>query len=908
MVPGTVGSASATTTAPAQTAGGCDGAGAGELLLPAWGDQAGWANPNQYSTILTADVDGDGTDELIGRNATGLEVFTWGQPFQATASAYPDADPPAVVTDLPAPGQWLPFGDGPGPTAADVDGFYDPSLYTTFRVANLDSDAADELVARTFAGLVVYDYAGGAWSASTAAVGVMADSVTDPWWEEQYYATIAIGDVDGDAVDDVVGRGANGIESYSYQGNGSFTRLDQDGTMADNWYEPQYWGTIRVGDVTGDGAADLIGRDEDGGLIVYTLSSGSWTTNGSSNGTWTDAAGWTNESWYSTIGLADLNGDGTDDIYGRTQYGVDVWSYVGETWTHLSVTPSSGTPTIFTDAEGFDQAPYYSTIQGTNLGPATTSSPDLLLGLDPNGSTGVELFQLQADGTFGSPVLVQPQLSAANGWGADVRAATITTAELAPGLAVLMGKDATGMRTYALSGGSPGGSWVSPSATFPAWSEDDPQMPPGYDPTLWAQQVAAYAYINQQWTLNGGGTGAEIVNIRTAMASTTGLESTPYLLAQPLVWLKDLDPPTGQNIPQDVWDQVWWQTWGWLYQAGNLQTQLFGDTASVQQLAVQAGIFTGDNDPSDVASSYFSGATQSVEAVVLNLLRNVIETAAYAGSGPTANGIATVMSLTGAGLSTYAALTDPTATINAEAEDLDSELADAFCAAQEFLVTAYGNATTDAGLLGAMGQMTIDGPLLFQYPPGYPSPPQAIDFPTMLNTLTDQQTIWVWQQLAAGSGSGGSGGWRVGYCANLKLGPGPSDLVEPAGCASKFRDRVGDGYGTAYQYVDVCEQGIGDLCTYGYQYRVLNTSCDGSDTKGDDAWKALVDLDVGFDPDTLFMPQITTTPPAPDARYYNNSTDPGAYASPQPVNPDGGYHPSGRMGILGWRVVPSDCS
>lgn len=45
------------------------------FTVPAWGDGGGWTDPSQYSTIQLADVNGDGRDELLGRNDQGLEVF-----------------------------------------------------------------------------------------------------------------------------------------------------------------------------------------------------------------------------------------------------------------------------------------------------------------------------------------------------------------------------------------------------------------------------------------------------------------------------------------------------------------------------------------------------------------------------------------------------------------------------------------------------------------------------------------------------------------------------------------------------------------------------------------------------------------------------------------------------------------
>ena len=896
--------APATTTAAAQ-AQDCDAAGGTDLqlLLPAWGDQAGWANPNQYEDIVTADLDGDGSAELVGRNGGGFEIWSWGEPFQATATAFPDESPPAMITDLPAPGHWLPSSI-PALPASDLGGFWDPSVYTTVQAVSFAGDAYDQLVWRTPDGLVVADYSTGSWSVLEYPDGVsgpMANSYDEPWWEETYYSTITSGDVDGNGTDEVVGRGPNGVQSWSYS-EGTWTRVDQDGVMSDpDWEQLSYSDTLRVGDVTGDGAADLVARTQADGLVVLTLSGGVWEQ-GPYQGAWTDDGGttntWNDPSWYTTIGLADLDGDGAEDIYGRTQYGVDAWSYAGSTWTHLTATPTAGAPSILANTDGFEQPQYYETIQPSDLGPATPTSPDLILART---SAGVGFYPL-TNGAFGEPVLTQTQFSDANGWASSAaRYGTITTAPIADGLVLLMGKDNTGMQNFQLSGGSPNGSWVSPSATFPLWSDDGAQPtapPPGYDPTLWSQQVNAYTYINQQWVLSGGGTG-DATNIRSAMTSTTALMSTPYDTAGPLNWLKDLDPPTGQNIPQDVWDQVWWQTWGWLYQAGSLQNFLFAPTDSLQQILQQGGIYADGVNPSDVALAYFDGSNQTIEAIVMDLLGNVIETAGYATDSGAGTALASIIALTGAGIGTADALAgDPDTVVNTTAENLDSELQSYFCAAQSFLLTIYGNAANDAGLLGAMGQMTIDGPLLFQYPPGFPSPPSSIAFDEVLNAYTNQQSLWAWQQLAAGT-SNGSGGWRVGYCVDLK---GKPNKVENASCDDGFRSRVTDGYGSAYQMQDVCEYGIGDVCTYGTQYRVVNTSCKGSDTKGDDAWKALDELGIGFDPDSLFMPRQQLD------QYYANWDTPSAYQAPVPIGSAGRPASNGRLGILGWRVLPEDCS
>jgi hypothetical protein len=43
--------------------------------VPSWTDTGGWNDPSQYATILLADVNGDGRDDLLGRSDAGVEVY-----------------------------------------------------------------------------------------------------------------------------------------------------------------------------------------------------------------------------------------------------------------------------------------------------------------------------------------------------------------------------------------------------------------------------------------------------------------------------------------------------------------------------------------------------------------------------------------------------------------------------------------------------------------------------------------------------------------------------------------------------------------------------------------------------------------------------------------------------------------
>ena len=63
----------------AETAKGDEGSGHWEPLPdgPAWSDAEGWNQPQYYTTIQTADIDGDGNAELIARAAAGITGFKY---------------------------------------------------------------------------------------------------------------------------------------------------------------------------------------------------------------------------------------------------------------------------------------------------------------------------------------------------------------------------------------------------------------------------------------------------------------------------------------------------------------------------------------------------------------------------------------------------------------------------------------------------------------------------------------------------------------------------------------------------------------------------------------------------------------------------------------------------------------
>ncbi|MBI2704265.1 MAG: VCBS repeat-containing protein [Actinobacteria bacterium] len=867
------------------------------LLLPAWADTAGWYQADQYETIMSADIEGDGVKELLGRNASSLEVQRWSAPFQTAAYYEPGStDPP--VAPIAVPGQWVP-SPVPGPPTPEINGFYDPSMYTTFRVANLDQDKADEIVVRTYNGVQVFNYTPGASAApgswQTTQTPVFADSPSVSWWHPAYYSTITTGDVNGDGIDEIIGRSPNGIQSFDVLSNGQVQQLentpttvmtDQEGWNVDNQYQ-----TIRVADVNGDRTADLIGRGPNG-LVVYTFASGAWNLQPLQPGpnAWTNNAGWTNQSWYSTIGTADLTGDGVADIYGRTKDGIDAWTFNGSTWTEL-VAPPSSTPSILTDAQGFDNEPYYATIQTATFADGSANPPAKILARSQAGvfttNGGAAFFSLSG-ASFSGPTLTNEQFSDGNGWNQPVRYETLKTVQIAPGLDVLIGKDATGVRTYKRDGGQ----WVNPSSTWPAWSNVPAVKPPNDDQQLFTQQVDSYNYINQQYVAQtSGATGT--IRDQFVNEEFTGLTS------QNASTIKNMHPVVGKNVPRDVWDGVHNETLGWMQGVVQLQDFYFNSATGMQQLIYQTGIVadTGPNSPSQV-QQYFS-SNPAILALVADLIWGIL--GAVPGGDTLALAIMTsTFSLMGAGVSAGLGFVNPDGKAQTTGNQLNDALQNAFCSSVAFLQTSYaqivGDNTPanmgDPGLLNVMSRLTIEGPLKFA-PASGTGTPNPGSYLQLAASANNQRAIWVWQQFSANSDRS----WRVGYCWGQGL------------CNSGFEDRVNDGYGIYYgtNYYNMgspgCDYNISFNCD-GYFYRVVSTDfdgvadCVGSSHNGDGAWKTLVDAGVGFNPDTLFMPRtqanrlvITGQPPT------NSSLQ-------QPIF----MQNNNVLGILGWRVQGANCS
>jgi hypothetical protein len=216
-------------------------------------DGGNWLQPQYYSTIQCADIDGDGRAELLARGARGIVVYRF----------------------EPSTRQWVQLPDGPA--LSDAGGWYLPQYRSTIRCADIDGDGRAELLARGAAGIQAYkcDPTTHAW-AQLPNGPELSDAAG--WSNQQYYATIQYADVDGDGRAELVARGSAGIHVYrcdpaSHTWSGPF--YGPALSDASGWAGVHYYSTIHCADVDGDGRAELLARSGEG-IQAHQFVDGAW--------------------------------------------------------------------------------------------------------------------------------------------------------------------------------------------------------------------------------------------------------------------------------------------------------------------------------------------------------------------------------------------------------------------------------------------------------------------------------------------------------------------------------------------------------------------------------------------------------------------------------------------------------
>ncbi len=203
---------------------------------------------------------------------------------------------------------------------SDAEGWSSDAAYDeTVRLGDVDGDGRADVCGRTPAGVICAKSTGAGFRRATRWLRDLGDA--RGWLAPGRGTTMQLGDVTGDGKADLCVRGAEGVLCAASTGSAfdrferwSFARDFSDADTTRWASSPAYYGTLKLGDVNGDGRADLCARSSAG--VVCALSNGRaflratlWMGAGM-----TDADGWTQPGRTPSLTLGDVNGDGRADL------------------------------------------------------------------------------------------------------------------------------------------------------------------------------------------------------------------------------------------------------------------------------------------------------------------------------------------------------------------------------------------------------------------------------------------------------------------------------------------------------------------------------------------------------------------------------------------------------------------
>jgi hypothetical protein len=207
-------------------------------------------------------------------------------------------------------------------------------------------------------------------------------------WSDQNTYTRLLGDVNGDGKADILGFGYAGVYVALATGTGfgpmaRWTSSFGAGPAAGSWISQDTYPRL-LADVNGDRKADIVGFGGTGVYVALSTGSGfgpirSWS---SAYGVAPAAGGWSNQNTYPRT-LADVNHDGKADIVGFQATG---------TFVSLSNGTTFGAPINWIQAFG--------TNASAGSWPSQDLSPRVVA--DINGDGNADIVGFASDGSYGS--------------------------------------------------------------------------------------------------------------------------------------------------------------------------------------------------------------------------------------------------------------------------------------------------------------------------------------------------------------------------------------------------------------------------------------------------------------------------------------------------------------------------
>ncbi len=155
------------------------------------------------------------------------------------------------------------------------------------------------------------------WMAASNGTDGFVNDRTGRWSPNVVWVDVLVGDFTGNGFDDIVGRVEASGEWWMAvnDGNGNFTNQRWG-----RWSPNVAWVNVMTGDFNGDGRTDLVGRVAESGewWVAESNETGTGFTN-ARWGKWSTAVTWVD------VTTGDFNGDGRTDIAGRVAESGEWW-------------------------------------------------------------------------------------------------------------------------------------------------------------------------------------------------------------------------------------------------------------------------------------------------------------------------------------------------------------------------------------------------------------------------------------------------------------------------------------------------------------------------------------------------------------------------------------------------------